>query len=183
MLILLLFLSLLSFLKVSHLPYHTVAPRPNQHSARTQSEDLHVWILPRPMLYIDLGTASSILKLFLHFIIISPYTVSTKTETTISIDNIFMTNVVFTTHGILGNSFSSHCSIPNRYTCSMYCVILTEYFFLNTLHIALSHSCILHNGLQYSEAWLNQVRCMILFYAFWLNQDLMQQVVGQLLGV
>ena len=53
------------------------------------------------MLYTGLGIASSILKLCLHFMIISPYTVSTKTETMISIDNISMTNVVFTNYGIL----------------------------------------------------------------------------------
>ena len=53
------------------------------------------------MLYTGLETASIIIKLCLHLMIISPYTVSTKTETMISIDNIFMTNVVFTNYGIL----------------------------------------------------------------------------------
>ena len=33
--------------------------------------------------------------------VISPYTVSTKTKTMILVDNIFMTNVVFTNYGIL----------------------------------------------------------------------------------
>ena len=70
----------------------------------------------------------------------------------ISIDNIFMTNVVFKNHEILWNSFSSHCSIEQHYTCSIYCVVLTEYFFLNRVHIALSPSYILHNGLQYFGA-------------------------------
>ena len=50
------------------------------------------------MLYTGLGTASSIPKLCLYFMIISPYIVSTKTEAMISIANIFMTNVVFTNY-------------------------------------------------------------------------------------
>ena len=37
--------------------------------------------------------------------IISPYTVSPKTEKMISIDNIYMTNVVFTNYGILSKVF------------------------------------------------------------------------------
>ena len=53
------------------------------------------------MLYTGLGTASSILKLCFPFMIILPYTVSTETETMISIDIISMTNVVFTNYGIL----------------------------------------------------------------------------------
>ena len=130
------------------IPCHNAAPWPNWHSARTQSEKLQVWILLGPMLYTGLGTVSSILKLCLHFMIITPYTVSTKPETMISIDKIFMTNVVFTNYGILRNSFSSYCRIEKRYACSIYCVVLTEYVFLNRLHITLSHSCILHNGLQ-----------------------------------
>ena len=63
-----------------------------------------------------------------------------------------MTNVVFTNYGIFWNRFSSHCSIEKHYTCSIYYVVLTEYFFLNRLYIAVSHSCILHNGLQYFGA-------------------------------
>ena len=41
------------------------------------------------------------IKLCLHFMIISPCTVSTKTKIMILVDNIFMTNVVFTNYGIL----------------------------------------------------------------------------------
>ena len=139
-------------LKVSHLTRHTAAPWPNWRGARMQSEKLQVWILLGPMLYTGLGTASSIPKLCLHFMIILPYIVSTKTETMISIANIFMTNVVFTNYWILWNNFSFHCSIEKDYTCSIFCVVLTEYCFLKRFHISLSHSCILHNGLQYFGA-------------------------------
>ena len=41
------------------------------------------------------------IKLCLHFMIISSCTLSTKTKTMILVDNIFMTNVVFTNYGIL----------------------------------------------------------------------------------
>ena len=57
--------------------------------------------MPGSLLYTGLGTASSILKFCLLFMIIAPYTISAKTKTMISIDNIFMTNVVFTNYVIL----------------------------------------------------------------------------------
>ena len=139
----------------------------SKHGARIQSKKLQVWILPGSLLYTGLGTASSILKFCLLFMIIAPYTISAKTKTMISIDNIFMTNVVFTNYVILWNSFSSHCSIEKHYIWCIYYEVLTEYFFLNRLHIALSRSCILTNGLQYFGTWLNQV-----FYAFWLKHEL-----------
>ena len=139
-------------LKFSHLTRHTAAPEPNWRGARMQSKKLQVWILPGPILYTGLGTASSIPKLCLYFMIISPNIVSTKTKTMISIDNTFMTNVVVTNYWILWNNFSSHCSIEKHCTCSTFCVVFTEYCFLNRFHIALCHSCILHNGIQYFGA-------------------------------
>ena len=174
--------SCIAVLKFSHLPRHITAPWPN----RLGTLKFAALNPTRTMLYTDHGTASSILKLCLHFMIISPYTVFTKTEKMISIDSIFMRNVVFTNYGIHSNTFSSHCSIEKHYTCSIYCVVLTEYFFLNTfyivlsqscillnrLYIVLSHSCILHNGIQHFGAGLNQVRCIIHFYAFWPSYDL-----------
>ena len=129
--------SCIAAFKVSRLPRNTAVPWPNRHGARTQSEKLQVWILLGPMLSTGLGTASSILKLCLHFII-SPYTASIKTETMISID-IFMINGAFTNHGILWNSFSSHCSIEKHCTYSIYCVVLTKHFiFEQTPHLPLS---------------------------------------------
>ena len=151
--------SCIAILKVSHLPRHIAAPWPNRHGAREGAG----FNPTRAMLYTSLGTSNTILKLCLHFMIISPYIVPTKTETMILIDSIFMTNVVFTNYGIISNTFSSHYSIGKDYPCSIYRVVLTEYFFLNTLYFALSHSCILlnrlyialshfcilHNGIQY----------------------------------
>ena len=130
--------SCIAVLKVSSLPRNTAATRSNRHGARTQSEKLQVWILLGPMLYTGLGTASSILKLCFHFMIISPYTVPIKIATMISID-IFMINGAFTNHGILWNSFSSHWSIEKHCTCSIYCVVLTKHFiFEQTSHHPLS---------------------------------------------
>ena len=79
---------------------YTAALQHNWHGASTQSEKLKVWILPKAMLYTGLVTASSILKLCLHFTIISPNTVSTNTENNDIINNIFMKKVVFTNYGI-----------------------------------------------------------------------------------
>ena len=118
----------------------------NWNSACTQIEKLQVCILLKARLYTILETASSILKLCLHFIIISPCKVSTKTETVISTDNISMINLVLTNNKNFWNWFSSHWSLEKYYTCSIYCVVLTEYYFLNILFISLSHSCLLHNG-------------------------------------
>ena len=84
--------SCIAVLKFSHLPRHITAPWPN----RLGTLKFAALNPTRTMLYTDHGTASSILKLCLHFMIISPYTVSTKT-----IDNIFMTNVAFTNYRIL----------------------------------------------------------------------------------